>query len=151
MRILCKSIALAATLVLGSTAFAQTDGEGAKLSGFVTRSGSQLSRRIGPRVTRRISFSPAFRSDHWWMVKVARAASKWAAGNGRFSAMASTAAVKRAGLCARIDADGSIAVTCRSAGSYEPAPAPTLITVRASPKARLIKATMRGSGCRYLA
>src|SRR4051812_37917709 len=42
-------------------------------------------------------------------------------------------------------ADGSIAVTSRSGDSYEPAPAPTFTTVRASPSARSMAAAMRGS------
>ena len=40
------------------------------------------------------------------------------------------------GRCARIVALGSTASTHRSSGSYEPAPAPTFTTVRASPRAR---------------
>jgi hypothetical protein len=50
------------------------------------------------------------------------AASKASSSNGRFSAVASTAAASWAGRFARIDADGSTGVTSRSAGSYEPAP-----------------------------
>jgi mannan endo-1,4-beta-mannosidase len=42
MRILCKSLALAAIVFLSSVAFAQAGGEGGRLSGFVTRSGSRL-------------------------------------------------------------------------------------------------------------
>jgi len=44
--------------------------------------------------------------------------------------------------------DGSTAVTALSFGSYEPAPPPTLTTLRASPSAALIFAAMRGSGLR---
>src|SRR5450631_4281158 len=41
-------------------------------------------------------------------------------------------------------ADGSTAVTSRSSGSYDPAPAPTLTTDRASPSAAWTYAAPRG-------
>ena len=44
--------------------------------------------------------------------------------------------------------DGSTATTRRSRGSYEPVPAPTLTTLRASPSAAWIAASMRGSAVR---
>jgi hypothetical protein len=72
---------------------------------------------IGPRVTRRSSFSPAHRSFHWWTLNVLIAPSNARSGNGSFSATASIAGGRSAGRCARIDADGSTAVTARSAGS----------------------------------
>jgi len=50
-----------------------------------------------------------------------------------------------------MEADGSTAVTVRSTGSYDPAPAPTLSTVRASPSASRMCAAMRGSGRRISA
>jgi hypothetical protein len=48
-------------------------------------------------------------------------------------------------------ADGSTAVTSRSDGSYDPVPAPTLTTVRASPSAAQIRAAIRGSAGRVAA
>ena len=56
------------------------------------------------------------------------------------------------GRWATITALGSIAITCRSDGSYEPVPAPTLATVRASPSAAWIRARIVGSSrrvCEY--
>ena len=101
---------------------------------------------MGPRVTRRISLSPADRSCHWWIVNVAMDASKEASGNGRASAGASIAAGRCEGRCDLIVADGSTAVTCLSTGSYDPAPAPTLSTVSASLRYDRITASIRGSG-----
>jgi hypothetical protein len=113
-----------------------------------SRPGSQVRITTGPRVTRRTSRRPARRSPHWCTLKVVIAASKQPSGNGRSSAVASTAAGSPAGRCARIDTDGSTGVTWRSAGSYEPAPAPTFSTVRAAPSAWLIRAAIRASGRR---
>ncbi len=48
------------------------------------------------------------------------------------------------GRCARITADGSTGTTSRSGDSYEPAPAPTFTTLRASPSARSIAAAKPG-------
>jgi hypothetical protein len=48
-------------------------------------------------------------------------------------------------------ADGSTATTARLAGSYEPAPAPTLTTVSAGPSAAWTSAAMRGSVRRWTA
>jgi hypothetical protein len=45
-------------------------------------------------------------------------------------------------------ADGSIASTRRSPGSYEPAPAPTFSTERATPSAAVNRSAMRGSARR---
>jgi hypothetical protein len=56
-----------------------------------------------------------------------------------------------AGRWARMTADGSTAVTSRSDGSYDPVPAPTLTTVRASPSAAQIRAAIRGSAGRVAA
>ena len=95
-----------------------------------SRPGSQVKITTGPRATRRTSRRPARRLPHWCTLKVVIAASKALSGNGRASAAAFTAAASPAGRCARIDADGSTGVTWRSAGSYEPAPAPTFSTVR---------------------
>ena len=95
--------------------------------------------------TRRISRSPASTSVQWWIVMTAMAASKESSGNGRCSAAASTAGPAPAGRWPIITADGSTAVTSRSRGSYEPVPAPTLTTVRASPSAARIGSAGRGS------
>ena len=67
-----------------------------------------------------------------------------------YPAVTSKAGANFGGRWARIEADGSIAVTRRSVGSYDPAPAPTLSTVLAEPKARLMYAAMAGSGWRKL-
>src|SRR6267378_4202298 len=48
-----------------------------------------------------------------------------------------------------IAADGSTATTGRSAGSYEPAPAPTFTTLAAAPSASAMAAAIRGSGRRW--
>jgi hypothetical protein len=45
-------------------------------------------------------------------------------------------------------ADGSTATTRRSAGSYEPVPAPTFSTLSASPSARASRAAILGSSRR---
>jgi hypothetical protein len=50
--------------------------------------------------------------------------------------------------CAIITSLGSIGITRRSRGSYDPAPAPTFTTVRASPRAAWMSAAMRGSSRR---
>src|SRR4029450_5019488 len=79
------------------------------------------------------------------MVEKAIAASKDWSSNGRPSAVAATHGAASAGRCARMTADGSTAVTSRSEGSYEPVPAPTFNTVRASPSAAPTCAAIRGS------
>jgi hypothetical protein len=76
------------------------------------------------------------------------AASKELSSNGSSSARASTTGAAPGGRCARITADGSTAVTSRSGGSYEPAPAPTFSTDRASPSAARMRAARRGSSRR---
>src|SRR4051812_25103356 len=76
---------------------------------------------------------------------MAVAASALSSGRGSASARASIACEAPAGRCARIISDGSMAITSRSGDSYEPAPAPTFATVRASPSARSMAAAMRGS------
>jgi hypothetical protein len=64
------------------------------------------------------------------------------------AAPARIAGARSRGLCAAITSLGSIATTWRSLGSYDPAPAPTLTTVRASPRAARIRARKRGSSRR---
>jgi hypothetical protein len=61
-------------------------------------------------------------------------ASKRASANGRLPAVASIALGRWAGGCARIDADRSTPVTDRSTGPWDPAPAPPLSALRASPR-----------------
>src|SRR5579872_2750703 len=73
------------------------------------------------------------------------AASKDWSSNGSASAMAATHGAAPAGRCARMSADGSTAVRARSGGSYDPVPAPTFTTVRASPSASQTCAAIRGS------
>ena len=51
-----------------------------------------------------------------------------------------------AGRWAAIVSEGSTAITSMSSGSYEPAPAPTLTTERASPSASLIRCGDRRLG-----
>jgi len=68
-------------------------------------------------------------------VKIAMAASIEASSKGNASAaalIAGTASVND--RRARIAAEGSTASTHRSAGSYDPAPAPTLTTLRPAPR-----------------
>src|SRR5580704_290916 len=84
-------------------------------------------------------------SGQCWSVETAIAASKDPSANGRRPATPGTHGAAPAGRCARMTADGSTAVTCRSGGSYAPVPAPTLTTVRASPSAAQIRAASRGS------
>ena len=50
-----------------------------------------------------------------------------------------SAGTRSLGRCPAIASLGSIAITCRSGGSYEPVPAPTLTTVRLSPSAARIR------------
>ena len=68
--------------------------------------------------------------------------------SGRSSAKARIAGTRERGRCAAMTSLGSTAITWRSSGSYEPAPAPTLTTVRASPRADMIRARRRGSSRR---
>src|SRR6185437_14430223 len=79
------------------------------------------------------------------MVAKAIAASKDWSWNGRLSAAAAMHGAAPAGRCARMTADGSAAVTSRPGGSYEPVPAPTFSTVRASPSAAQTCAAILGS------
>ena len=44
-----------------------------------------------------------------------------------------------------MDSDGSTAVTSRCSGSYDPAPAPTLMTLAAAPRPRCTNSAIRGS------
>ena len=55
--------------------------------------------------------------------------------NGSASATARTTGAASGGRCVIITSDGSTATTCRSSGWYEPEPAPTFTTLRASPRA----------------
>ncbi|MBE1583406.1 hypothetical protein H4W80_001664 [Nonomuraea angiospora] len=110
----------------------------------------------GPWETRRSSRRPCSVSLPWWTVTVAMAASKLSSSKGRRSATASRAGARWRGRWARIAAEGSTATTWRSSGSYEPAPAPTLMTVRAWPsaawtRAAWTRAAMRGSVRRWRA
>lgn len=68
--------------------------------------------------------------------------------NGRASADAWMTGAAEEGRLRIISAEGSTAVTSRSGGSYEPAPAPTLRTLRALPRTSSIAAAMRESGLR---
>lgn len=102
----------------------------------------------GPRVTRRSSFSPFARSDQWCTVRMAVEASKPSSANGRSSAKACTTAPAVAGRCRIISSDGSTATTRRSAGSYDPVPAPTFRMVAAGPSAAAMRAAIRASGFR---
>lgn len=102
----------------------------------------------GPRVTRRISRRPARTSDHWWTLNSVIAASNSPSAKGRCSARASIARASWDGRCARIDTEGSMAVTVRAALSYDPAPAPMLRTVRDSPRASAMNRAIRSSGRR---
>jgi hypothetical protein len=77
------------------------------------------------------------------------ASNDWSA-NGRLPAAATQRAAP-AGRFARITGDGSTAMTLRPGGSYEPVPAPTFSTVRASPSAAQIRAAIRGSVRRVVA
>lgn len=97
------------------------------------------------------SDSPARASVQWCTVSTASAASKDSSANGSDSADARTAAAAPGGRAAIIPSEGSTAVTIRSAGSYDPVPAPTFTTVLASPRAAEIAAAMRGSGRRATA
>ncbi|GGV95110.1 hypothetical protein GCM10010230_09960 [Streptomyces narbonensis] len=110
--------------------------------------GSQVRITTGPLVTRRISRRPAATSLHWWTLNRVIEASKDPSANGRSSATASTAASSPFGRWALMEADGSTAVTVPPMFSYEPAPAPTLRTVRPSPRALAMKRAMRPSGRR---
>jgi hypothetical protein len=76
------------------------------------------------------------------------AASKLPSSNGSSSATALTTGAASSGRWAIITSDGSTATTSRSCGSYDPAPAPTFTTVRASPSAARIRAAILGSGRR---
>ena len=67
---------------------------------------------------------------------------------GQLDAQVGTAFAAAAGRLRIISSDGSTAVTSRSTGSYDPVPAPTFSTLRASPSAVWIIAAMRGSGLR---
>jgi len=68
--------------------------------------------------------------------------------NGSSSALACTTGAASGGRWAIITSDGSTATTSRSCGSYDPAPAPTFTTVRASPSATRMRAAIRGSSRR---
>jgi len=68
------------------------------------------------------------------------AASTDASRNGNDAAVARSAGASDAGRCAAMTSLGSTAITWRSVGSYEPAPAPTLTTVRESPSAARMRA-----------
>jgi hypothetical protein len=81
----------------------------------------------------------------------AMVASTESSSKGSASARAAIAGAEPGGRWPRIVALGSTANTQRPAGSYEPAPAPTLITVRASPRAASIRAAILGSGRRWRA
>lgn len=81
-------------------------------------SSSRVKMTTGPPVTRRSSARPAAGSGHWWMVKIAIAASTEAASSESDSATLSIAGTAPAAMrCARIAADGSTASTFRSTGS----------------------------------
>ena len=108
-----------------------------------------ITQRFG--ATRRISATPARQSDQWCIVSTASAASNEPASNGSASAEAWTARAAPGARCASITAEGSTATTSRSRGSYAPLPAPTLTTLRASPRARAICCSMRGSDRRVRA
>jgi hypothetical protein len=69
------------------------------------------------------------------MVIIAIAASTLSSRSGSAPALARIAGARPDGRWAAITSLGSMATTYRSLGSYDPAPAPTLITVRASPNA----------------
>jgi hypothetical protein len=82
------------------------------------------------------------------MVKMAIAASTLLSSSGSVSATPCSAGAARSGRLAIISEEGSTAITSRSRGSYEPVPAPMLTTLRASPSAAQILASMRGSARR---
>ncbi len=113
-------------------------------------SGSHVTTTCRP-ATRRISASPAAASGQWCTVSTASAASNAPSPNGNAPATPRTTAAAPGARCPIIVSDGSTATTARSAGSYDPAPAPTFTTVRASPSARRITAAHRGSGRRFRA
>ena len=103
---------------------------------------------IRRRTTRCSSPSARGTSRQWWTVLTARAASWLCSGSGKASALAWMTGAAPGGRWAIIVADGSTASTSRSAGSYEPVPAPTFNTDRASPSASRISAASLGSGLR---
>ena len=84
------------------------------------------------------------------MVRLQSAASTDLSGSGMRSAVVTAAGARPGGRCAIITIDGSTASNVRG-GSYEPAPAPTLTTERASPTASQIASRIRGSGCLVIA
>ena len=67
---------------------------------------------------------------------------------GTFSALAITTGAAVFERWLTINSEGSTAITVRSLGSYEPVPAPMLITRLASPITELIASCHRGSGRR---
>ncbi len=76
------------------------------------------------------------------------AASQQSFSSGSSSARPRTTRAAPGGRWAIITSDGSTAITSRSRGSYEPVPAPTFTTDRASPSAATIAAAIRGSSRR---
>jgi len=76
------------------------------------------------------------------------AASNAPSAKGNRSAQACTAGAEPAGRWWIITGEGSTATTRRPLGSYDPVPAPTFTTERASARARAIWAPRRGSGRR---
>ena len=100
------------------------------------------------RVTRFTSVRPARQFVQWWIVRIAVVQSKAPPGQGMASAAAAIAGAALRARCRSIVADGSSATTGRSMGSYEPAPAPTLRTVAASPIALRMAEAQRGSALR---
>ncbi|HYE19020.1 MAG TPA: hypothetical protein VEA69_11280 [Tepidisphaeraceae bacterium] len=81
-------------------------------------------------------------------MRTAITASNARSANGSASARARTAGAAPRGRWASMTADGSTATTDRPAGSYEPAPAPTLSTERMPASATVNRAAMRGSARR---
>ena len=79
--------------------------------------GSKLRTTTRRRATRRISPTPAARSRQWWTVIIAIAASKLSSSKGSSSALAWTTGAAPGARWEIITAEGSTAVTSRSAGS----------------------------------
>ena len=82
---------------------------------------------------------------------IASAASNESSANGSASATPSTAGGRVGWRWAIITGEGSTADDAGSGGSYDPAPAPTLTTVRASPSASRSGRASLGSGWRIVA
>src|SRR5262245_53766778 len=101
------------------------------------------------RATRASSARPRDRSRQWCTVSTAMAASNAPSRKGRRSAVAWTTGARPAGRWWIIVHAGSTATTRRSAGSYDPVPAPTFTTDVAEPRAESMAAAIRGSGRRW--